>query len=64
MKGIPIKFRGVNILHTSTMNYGESICGGVLMQCADGRVWLGNETGTYVDPASISQLRGYDADGN
>ena len=63
MKNIPIKFRGVNILDTGTLKKGETICGRILMQYQDGKVWLGNDTGTYVDPDSISQLIGFDSNG-
>lgn len=64
MKGVPIKFRGVNIVEHTTLKKGETICGKVLMQYANGKVWLGNETGTYVDPDSVVQLVGYDSEGN
>ncbi len=64
MKDVPIKFRGVNIVEHTTLKKGETICGKVLMQYANGKVWLGNETGTYVDPDSVAQLVGYDTEGN
>ena len=64
MKGVPIKFRGVNIVEHTTLKKGETICGKFLMQYANGEVWLGNETGTYVDPDSVVQLVGYDTEGN
>lgn len=59
LNGVPIKFRAANIIETSTFKKGEMIYGRILMQYQDGKVWLGNDVGTYVDLDTISQLVGY-----
>ena len=59
MKGVPIKFRGIDI------ETGEIICGRDIMQYSNTDIWIGDRDLLKNYPVKeVTQLVGYDAEGN